>query len=159
MARKQLVTAAIRVLRKAGVEYLEHHYEYSAGSGALGGAEQLHLVPHQVIKTLILEDSTGRPLCMLMHGDREVSLKKLARTIGVKAIMMAPPTKAERWSGYQVGGTSPFGLRTSMPAYCEAGVAKYESIVINGGKRGFLIELAFADVADLLELNMVAVAL
>jgi Cys-tRNA(Pro) deacylase len=158
MAKKQLVTSAIRVLRAAGISYSEHRYDYAAGAGATGGAEQLGLDPHRVIKTLILERPSGDPLCVLMHGDREVSLKRLARTIGEKAVGMAPPARAQRTSGYQVGGTSPFGLRTAMPIYCEATIADFDHIVINGGKRGFLIEVAFADAAALLEPEMVEVA-
>jgi len=158
MAKKQLVTPAIRVLRAAGVEYGEYHYEYSPGGGAQGGAEQLGLDPHRVIKTLILVGASGRPLCVLMHGDSEVSLKQLARTIGEKSVTMAPPELAQRKSGYQVGGTSPFGLRAQMPVYCEATVGDFTDIVINGGKRGFLIELSFLDLVDLLKPTMVAVA-
>ena len=158
MAKKQLVTPAIRELRAAGVDYVEHHYEYSAGGGAQGGAEQLGLEPHRVIKTLILVDPTRRPLCVLMHGDREVSLKQLARTLGEKSVTMAPPELAQRKSGYQVGGTSPFGLRTPMPVYCEATIGDFDRIVINGGKRGFLVELAFADLVELLAPTMVEVA-
>lgn len=158
MARKHQVTAAIRVLRSAGVTYREHHYEYAARSGAAGGAQQLALDPHRVIKTLILETSAGQPLCLLMHGDREVSLKRLARDLDVKAVAMAQPEKAQRYSGYLVGGTSPFGLRTEMPILCEETIEGLESIVVNGGKRGFLVEIAVTDMIDLLHPTFVAVA-
>ena len=159
MAKKQLVTPAIRALRAAGVPYDEIHYDYATGGGAAGGAEQLGLDPHRVIKTLILALPSGDPLCVLMHGDREVSLKHLARTLGVKSVAMAPPHLAQRKSGYQVGGTSPFGLRTPMPIFCEATIADFDRIVINGGKRGFLIEVDFADTAALLEPQLVTVAI
>ena len=159
MARKTIVTPAIRVLRDSGVSYSEHHYEYSAHSGASGGAEQLAADPHYVIKTLILETSEGLPLCVLMHGDREVSLKQLARHLEVKGVAMAEPTTADRHSGYQVGGTSPFGLRTAMPILCEATIQELESVLINGGKRGFLIELVVADLIAVLDPAFVEVAI
>lgn len=156
MARKQLVTSAIRTLRAANVEFRVHNYDYDAGGGATAGAAQLGLDPHRVIKTLILETADGDPLCLLMHGDRQVSLKELARTLAVKAVRMAQD--APRHSGYQVGGTSPFGLRNAMPIYCERTITDHESIVINGGKRGFLIEIATADMLALLEPTLVDVA-
>lgn len=158
MARKHLVTAAVRALRDAEVTYTEHHYKYDSGSGALGGAEQLGIDAHRMIKTLILETSAGDPICVLMHGDREVSLKQLARILGVKSVAMATTQRATAHSGYLVGGTSPFGLRKALPVYCQATIADYESIVINGGKRGFLVELPFADLAALLEPELVDVA-
>lgn len=156
MARKQLVTPAIRMLRAANVEYSVHNYDYDAGGGASAGAAQLSLDPHRVIKTLILETGDGDPLCVLMHGDREISLKELARKLAVKAVRMAQD--ATRHSGYQVGGTSPFGLRSAMPIYCERTIIDYEFLVINGGKRGFLIEIATADVLALLDPTLVDVA-
>lgn len=159
MARKTIVTPAIRVLRDAGVSYSEHHYEYSAHSGASGGAEQLAVDPHRVVKTLILETSESRPVCVLMHGDREVSLKQLARQLEVKGVAMAEPATADRYSGYQVGGTSPFGLRTAMPILCEASIRELESVLINGGKRGFLIEVVVADLIAVLDPTFIKVAI
>jgi len=159
MTRKRLVTAATRVLGANAVSYTEHHYDYQRGAGAVGGAELIGLSPHRVIKTLIVETSEGDAACVLMHGDRETSLKQLARVIGVKSVAMARPEAAQRYSGYLVGGTSPFGLRTAMPIYCEQTVAELESIVVNGGKRGFLIELAFDDLARLIEPILVNVAI
>ena len=159
MARKTIVTPAIRVLREAGISYAEHHYEYTAHSGALGGAEQLGVDAHSVIKTLILETTERRPICVLMHGDREVSLKQLARLLEVKGIAMVDPDKARNYSGYQVGGTSPFGLRTAMPVYCETTIQDLESVFINGGKRGFLLELAVSDLISTLDADFVDVAI
>ena len=159
MAKKALVTAAIRVLRDAGIGYTEHTYEYIESGGAAAGADQLGLDPHRVIKTLIVETDGGEPACVLMHGDREVSLKGLGRQIGSKSTVMADPSRAQRHSGYQVGGTSPFGLRTNMPVFCERSITEFDSIVINGGKRGFLIEVAMQDLIDLLEPTMVDVAI
>lgn len=159
MTRKHLVTPAIRALRDKGVSFVEHHYDYISGSGAVDGAEQLGIDPHRMIKTLILETADGEPLCVLMHGDREVSLKRLARTLGVKSVAMATPQRAMTHSGYLVGGTSPFGLRKALPVYCESAIGDFESIVINGGKRGFLIELDFAEVVRLLDPEFVDVAI
>lgn len=158
MARKKLVTAAVRALRAAGVTFQEHHYTYTQGGGATDGALQLGLDPHRVIKTLIVEADDG-PACVLMHGDQEVSLKGLARQLGAKSVAMADPTRAQRHTGYQVGGTSPFGLRTDMAIYCERTIAEYDSIVINGGKRGFLIEVAIADLIEILDPIWVEVAI
>ncbi|MFC2177046.1 Cys-tRNA(Pro) deacylase [Actinomycetota bacterium] len=159
MARKAIVTPAIRVLRTAGVDYTAHHYEYTPHSGASGGAEQLAVDVHSVIKTLILETTEGRPICVLMHGDREVSLKALARHLNVKGVTMADPDTARRYSGYQVGGTSPFGLRTAMSTLCETTIADQGSVFVNGGKRGFLIELAVADLVAVLNPEFVEVAI
>jgi len=159
MARKHLVTPAVRILRDAGIPFDEHHYDYETGMGAMGGAQQLGVDPHRMIKTLILETSEGRPICVLMHGDREVSLKQLARILEVKSVAMATPERATTHSGYLVGGTSPFGLRKPLPVYCEATIAEYDSIVINGGKRGFLIEIRFVDLLSLLEPELVEIAI
>ncbi len=156
---KKIVTPAIRALRDRGVQYVEHHYEYVEGGGADAGADQLGLDPHRVIKTLIVETNDGDPACVLMHGDREVSLKGLARQIGAKSAAMAEHSQAQRHSGYRVGGTSPFGLRKPMPIYCEATITGFDSVVINGGKRGFLIEVAVADLVALLEPELVNVAI
>lgn len=157
MARKKLVTPAVRVLRAADVTFQEHHYTYASG-GATEGADQLGLDPHRVIKTLIVAID-GEAGCVLMHGDQEVSLKGLARQVGAKSAVMADPALAQRHSGYQVGGTSPFGLRTPMPIFCEQTIADFDEIVINGGKRGFLVEVAVADLTRLLEPTWVRVAI
>ncbi len=159
MARKAIVTPAIRALRAAGLSYTEHHYEYTARSGAAGSAEQLAVDPHSVIKTLILETSEDRPICVLMHGDRDVSLKRLARHLGVKAVAMADPRRAQQYSGYRVGGTSPFGLRTKMPILCETTIRGFAQVLINGGKRGFLIGIAVADLIAALDPIFVEVAI
>ncbi len=159
MARKTIVTPAIRVLRAAGLPYTEHHYEYTDHSGATGSAEQLGVDAHSVIKTLILETADHLPICVLMHGDREVSFKRLARHLGVKAVAMADPRRAQQYSGYQVGGTSPFGLRTAMPILCETTIRDHAEVLINGGKRGFLIGIAVADLIAELDPVFVEVAI
>ena len=157
MAKKAVVTAAVRVLRDAGIGYTEHLYKYIAGGGATDGADQLGLDPHRVVKTLILETSDGDALCLLMHGDREVSMKGMARHLAVKAVEMA--RDASRHSGYEIGGTSPFGLRQTLPVYCEATILDFDSVVINGGKRGFLIEITTEDLVALLDPELVEVGI
>jgi Cys-tRNA(Pro) deacylase len=113
---------------------------------------------HCVIKTLIMEDEAGRPMIVLMHGDCEVSTKALARQVGAKSIRPCDPGTADRHSGYQVGGTSPFGTRRPMPVYCEASVAGLERIFINGGRRGYILSMAAADMLRVLEPTLVSVA-
>lgn len=159
MSRKPQVTAAVRALRAESIAYREHHYDYGAGHGAAGGADQLGFELHRIIKTLIMVTSADQPLCVLMHGDREVSLKGLARHLGVKSIAMAEPEAARRFTGYEFGGTSPFGLRSKMPVYCEESILAFDEILINGGKRGFLIEVATADLVKTLSPSFVQVAI
>ena len=159
MSRKQIVTAAIRALRTAAVPFSQHLYDYQPGGGAAAGAEQLGVDVHRVIKTLILETNEGDAVCVLMHGDRSVSLKALARHLEVKAVAMADPKGAQRTTGYMVGGTSPFGLRTQIPTYYERSIDQFESILINGGKRGLLVEVPFAAVVDVLDATPVDVAI
>ena len=132
---------AVRVLRQHGVKFTPHLYRWEAHGGTRASAEHLGVDEHVVIKTLIFEDEAKQPLCILMHGDREVSAKKLARQIGAKSVAPCAPAVADRHSGYQVGGTSPFGLKRAMPVYCEKSVADLPRIYINGGARGFLVGL------------------
>ena len=122
-------------------------------------ADQLGLDPHRVIKTLILQLPSGDPLCVLMHGDREVSLKRLARALGVKSLAMATPELAQRKSGYQVGGTSPFSTRKQLPIYMEKSITELETIYINGGKQGFLISISPHVVLELLKPTLVEVGI
>jgi Cys-tRNA(Pro) deacylase len=138
---------AVRALRAAKVEFTPHLYEWEPRGGTAASAAHLGVDEHQVIKTLIFEDDRRAPLCILMHGDREVSAKNLARHLGVKSVAPCTPEVADRHSGYQVGGTSPFGLKRAMPLYCERTIAALPRLYINGGARGFLVEL---DPADLL---------
>src|SRR5512144_1966830 len=126
---------AIRALRAAGVEFEPHLYAWEAHGGTAASAEALGVDEHAVIKTLIFEDDQKRPLCILMHGDREVSAKNLARAIGAKSTAPCKPEVADRHSGYQVGGTSPFGLRRAMPIYMERSIVELPKIYINGGAR------------------------
>ena len=158
MATDYPVTMAIRVLRQHKVEFTPHLYTYEERGGTRVSSEQLGVEEHAVIKTLIFEDEHKKPLCILMHGDREVSAKNLARQLGHKSVSPCAPEVADRHSGYQIGGTSPFGLKRSMPVYLEKGVLALPYIYINGGARGFLVGLRPADLARVLKPVAVEVA-
>jgi Cys-tRNA(Pro) deacylase len=153
------VTMAIRVLRQQGVEFTPHLYKWEPHGGTSASAQHLGVDEHRVIKTLIFEDEAKKPLCILMHGDREVSAKNLARQIGVKSVAPCAPAVADRHSGYQVGGTSPFGLKRAMPVYCEESIGGLPRIFINGGVRGFLVGMDPRDLARVLAPTWVTVAL
>ena len=156
--RKAPVTAAIRLLRAESVDYIEHLFDYQPG-GAVKAAEETGLDPHATIKTLVLETNERDPLVILMHGDREVSTKRLARHLGVKHVDLMDPAQAQRLTGYQVGGTSPFGLRTELPVYVERSILEFDRLTINGGKRGYLVTLATADLVAILHPEPVDVAI
>jgi Cys-tRNA(Pro) deacylase len=156
---KHPVTMAIRALRAANVAFEPHTYAWHAHGGTRASAEALGVDEHAVIKTLIFEDQDGAPLCILMHGDREVSSKQLARVTGAKSIGPCAPDVADRHSGYQVGGTSPFGLRRQMPIYVERGVVALPRIYINGGARGFLVALDPNELVRVLGATLVEVAI
>lgn len=132
-------TPATAFLRKSGVAFTEHPYEYEERGGTRVSSERLGVPEHSVVKTLVMEDEDKKPLVVLMHGDREVSTKNLARQIGKKRVEPCSPDVAQRHSGYQVGGTSPFGLRKPMPIFVERTILELERIYINGGRRGFLV--------------------
>jgi Cys-tRNA(Pro) deacylase len=132
-------TPATQMLREAGVAFTEHPYDYVEHGGTAESARQLGVPEHEVIKTLVMQDDKAQPLIVLMHGDRQVSTKNLAREIGAKAVEPCKPEVAQRHSGYLVGGTSPFGLKKAMPVYVEAGVLALPRICINGGRRGYLV--------------------
>ena len=159
MATDYPVTMAIRVLRRHRVEFSPHLYTWEAHGGTAASAQHLGVDEHRVIKTLIFEDDAKKPLCILMHGDREVSAKNLARHIGVKSVAPCQPAVADRHSGYQVGGTSPFGLRRAMPVYCEKSITVLERIYINGGARGFLVGISPRDLERVLSPGLVEVAI
>ncbi len=139
---KHPVTMAIRALRSGGVAFEPHLYTWEPRGGTAASAAALGVDEHAVIKTLIMETDTRAPLCILMHGDREVSTKALARALGVKTVAPCTPDVADRHSGYQVGGTSPFGLRRAMPIYVQRTILDLPRIWINGGARGFLVSLS-----------------
>ncbi len=155
---KTPMTPAVRVLRQAGVDFTEHPYTYIEHGGTASFAREFGIDEHAVVKTLIMEDDAKKPLVVLMHGDREVSTKELARVLGVKTVQPCPPETAERHSGYRVGGTSPFGLRKPIPVYAEGTILELPRIYINGGKRGFLVGLDPKDLARVLKPTSVTVA-
>ncbi len=132
-------TPATQMLRAAGVAYTEHPYDYVEHGGTAESARQLGVPEHEVIKTLVMQDERAQPLIVLMHGDRSVSTKNLAREIGAKSVEPCKPEVAQRHSGYLVGGTSPFGLRKALPEFVEASVLELSRICINGGRRGYLV--------------------
>ena len=151
MAKTKLpVTPAVRVLRQHGVDYTGHLFEYEAHGGAAQGARELGAGLHETVKTLVLEDDDGAPLVVLMHGDLQVSTRGLARALGLKSVAMCAPQTATKHSGYQVGGTSPFGLRRAMPVYMEQTIAALPRVYINGGRRGFLLGMDPADIVRVL---------
>lgn len=156
---KSPVTAAIRVLRQAGIAFGEHPYNYEDKGGTAVSARELGVPEHCVIKTLVMEDETRAPLVVLMHGDQQVSTKELARQVGVKAVAPCAPDTAQRHSGYLVGGTSPFGTRKQMPVYLEEGILDLPKIYINGGSRGFLVSLAPGDLVRVLKPTLVKVGI
>ena len=141
MASKDHVseTPATAMLREHGVAFTEHPYAYLEHGGALHSANMLGFDPFAVVKTLVMEDEKARPLLVLMHGNRKVSTKNLARQIGAKSVAPCRPEVANRHSGYLVGGTSPFGVRKAMPVYIEESVLSLPKILINGGRRGYLV--------------------
>lgn len=140
-SRHVSLTPATQWLRAQGVDYSEHVYDYVDHGGAAWGAQALGLPPHAVIKTLVMQDESARPLVVLMHGDCEVSTRQLARDIGARHVEPCKPEVAQRHSGYQVGGTSPFGLRKAMPVYVQRSVLELDRIYVNGGRRGYLVGL------------------
>jgi Cys-tRNA(Pro) deacylase len=145
MARKDKhvsETPATAWLKARGVAYTEHPYDYVEHVGTAESARQLGVPEHAVIKTLVMQDERAEPLIVLMHGDRQVSTKNLAREIGVKGVEPCKPEVAQRHSGYLVGGTSPFGTKKAMRVFVEAGVLELPRICINGGRRGYLVGLA-----------------
>lgn len=152
-------TPAIHFLRAHKVPFTEHPYRYEERGGTAVSARELGVDEHIVIKTLVMEDESKQPLIVLMHGDRDVSTKNLARQIGRKTVTPCAPDVAQKHSGYLVGGTSPFGTRKAMPIFMERTIAGLERIYINGGRRGFLIALAPADLVRALSPTLVDAAL
>jgi Cys-tRNA(Pro) deacylase len=153
------VTTAIRVLRDIKVVFTEHTYAYVDRGGTAEGSRQLGLDEHSLVKTLIMEDELKRPFIVLMHGDKEVSTKELARVIGVKRTTPSTTEAAQKHSGYMVGGTSPFGTRKTMPVYMEQTILDLPKIYINGGKRGYLVGINPKDLQKLLNPILVKVAI
>lgn len=153
MGRKEHVseTPATACLREHGVPFSEHVYDYVEHGGTAESSRQLGVDEHSVVKTLVMQDEDAKPLIILMHGDREVSLKNLARQIGRKRVEPSKPEVAERHTGYRVGGTSPFGTRKALQIFVERSVLSLPLIYINGGRRGYLVGIDPRVLADLLK--------
>jgi Cys-tRNA(Pro) deacylase len=152
-------TPAIHFLRQHNVSFTEHVYRYEERGGTTASSRELGVDEHAVIKTLVMEDDSKQPLIVLMHGDREVSTKNLARQIDRKSVTPCAPDVAQKHTGYLVGGTSPFGTRKTMPVFLERTIADLDRIYINGGRRGFLVSLAPADLIRALSPTLVDAAL
>ncbi|MEO7743798.1 MAG: aminoacyl-tRNA deacylase [Usitatibacter sp.] len=156
---KSSATPATAYLAKHGVEYTEHEFEYRERGGTGHSSASMGVPEHQVIKTLVMENERDEPLIVLMHGDRKVSTRELARQSGVKRIAPCKPEVATRHSGYLIGGTSPFGTRKAMPVYLERSVLDLPRIYINGGRRGYLLGMPPAELARVISPILVDVAL
>ncbi|HUP30484.1 MAG TPA: aminoacyl-tRNA deacylase [Usitatibacter sp.] len=156
---KTTATPATTFLDQQGVAYSEHFFEYVEHGGTSASSSALGVPEHEVVKTLVMENESGHPLVVLMHGDRKVSTKELARTAGVKRIFPCKPEVAQRHSGYLIGGTSPFGTRKTMPVYLERSVLALPRIYINGGRRGYLLGMDSAELVRVLSPVLVDVAL
>ena len=152
-------TPAIHQLKQHRVPFTEHEYRYEERGGTAVSSRELGVDEHIVIKTLVMEDDRKQPLIVLMHGDKDVSTKNLARQIGCKSVSPCVPEVAQKHSGYLVGGTSPFGTRKPMPVYLERSIADLDRIYINGGRRGFLVSLAPTDLIRVLSPTLVDAAL
>ena len=153
------MTPATAFLKSRGIAFSEHEYDYVEHGGAERGAVELGVPAAQVVKTLVMQDEAANPLLVLMHGDRKVSTKNLARQAGRKRIEPCKPEVAQRHTGYQVGGTSPFGTRKPLPVYAERTILELAEIYINGGRRGLLLKIRSGDLARAIELKLVEVAL
>jgi Cys-tRNA(Pro) deacylase len=152
-------TPAIHFLCRHGVPFVEHVYRYEDRGGTRVSARELGVDEHAIVKTLVMEDERQKPMLVLMHGDREVSTKQLARQTGRKTVSPCDPAVAQKHTGYMVGGTSPFGTRKTLPVYLERSILALERVYINGGRRGFLVAMSPQDIARVLQAVVVDVAL
>lgn len=153
------ITPAVRFLRERKIAFQPHLYQYQEYGGTRIGAEELGLPEHTLVKTLVMETDQHKPLLVLMHGDREVSTKQLARFLGVKSVLPCDERAATRVTGYTFGGTSPFGTRTTLPVYVEKSIFDLPRMLINGGKRGFLVEINPRILREILPVTEVEVAI
>ncbi len=153
------VTQAVRYLREKKADFMPHLYDYAEKGGTAHSAKELGAPEHAVVKTLIFETNEKKPLIVLMHGDRQVSTKELARHLNVKSVAPVDPDKAAKLTGYLVGGTSPFGTKTKLPVYVEKTIFDLGKIFINGGKRGFLVEIEARVLKEVLPVEEVEVAI
>jgi Cys-tRNA(Pro) deacylase len=153
------MTPATAFLKAQGIAFSEHEYEYVEHGGTEVPARALKVPEHHIVKTLVMEDEARKPLIVLMHGDRQVSTKNLARQAARKSVEPCKPDAAQRHTGYQIGGTSPFGTRKHLPVFAERTILELPEIYINGGRRGLLVKLRSADLAAALKISLVDVAL
>lgn len=153
------VTPAVRFLREKGVQFVPHVYRYEEHGGTHQFAKEFSVDEHQVVKTLVFETDQKEPLVVLMHGDREVSTKQMARFLGVKQVAPCEEKDAQRHTGYQFGGTSPFGIRHQLPVYAEKTIFDLPKVFINGGKRGFIVEIHPSDFRRILKIVEVEAAI
>jgi Cys-tRNA(Pro) deacylase len=144
-------TAAIRSLKAKGINFVPRPYHYEERGGTKVASRELDILEHEAVKTIVMEDDRKNPLIVLMHGDREISTKKLARLLGAKTITPCDPKVAMRHTGYMVGGTSPFGTRKTLPVYIEESILDLEKIFINAGRRGLLVEMSVQDLVEILK--------
>jgi Cys-tRNA(Pro) deacylase len=151
-------TPAVHFLRKHDVSFGEHEYRYEDHGGTRVSARELGVNEHAVVKTLVMEDERRDPIIVLMHGDREVSTKRLARQLGRKTVEPCEPAVAQRHTGYMVGGTSPFGTRKALPVFVERSILDLDRVYVNGGRRGFLISLDPREIVRVLQAEAVDVA-
>jgi Cys-tRNA(Pro) deacylase len=160
MAKDRLpVTPAVRLLRREQVTFTDHLYDYELRGGTAVAARELGVDEHATVKTLVMEDDRGEPLIVLMHGDLEVSTRSLARSIGARSVTPCAPETAQKHTGYLVGGTSPFGTRRAMPVYLERTILDLPKVYLNGGKRGYLVGMAPAEIRRLLRPVLVQVGI
>ena len=158
-AKAKSITNGERFLQDHAVPYEPRPYKYIEKGGTANAARQLGVDEHMVIKTLVMQDDEGKPLVVLMHGDRQVSTKNLARAIGAKRVFPCKPEDAHRHTGYTVGGISPFGTRKPLPVFVELTILDFERVIINGGRRGFLVEVSTPDLERALDPTPVEVAI
>ena len=159
MAKEKIPsTQALRFLKTQKIEFKPYFYKYVDHGGTHESSKQLGIKEHRVVKTLVFEDENKKPLIVLMNGDFDVSVKKLARVMGIKKVELANPQKAEKCTGYKVGGTSPFGVRTKMRIFAQKDIFDFDYIVINGGQRGFLVEIKTEDLKKTINPEIVDVS-
>ncbi len=152
-------TPAIRFIKDKLIEFKPYFYKYIEHGGTRESSKQIGIEEHRIVKTLVFEDETQKPCIVLMNGDFDVSQKQLARVMNKKSVRLAQPQKAEKYTGYKVGGTSPFGLRVDMKIFAQRDIFAFDKVVINGGKRGFLIEIATKDLKEILDPEIVDIAI
>ena len=155
MSRKRTpVTPAVRALRAARVDYDEYIFDYERHPGAHGAAEFIGIDPHLTAKTIVFETNEGDGVVVLMHGDLEISTKKLARLLGVKTTQPAIQEQGRRWTGYEFGGTSPLGMRTKLPVFAEKTIADLETVYVNAGSKGFIVAMPGAVLIDVVRATL-----